>query len=173
MLANNLITTWQRMLASRGSGPGPLADGRAAIHRYDPIDDYSAWARCRERARFHLGRARRAKDHGRFLEAAREIERALQYDDTSEAYFQVLGQSHLLASPPDLPAARRALERALSIDPRNGYTIKLLLQVYEADGNFVAACCTIERALAAGAPNGVWAGTLDHYRDLRTAAAVA
>jgi len=171
MLANNLITTWQRMYASRGLAHGALADRQAAIHRYDPIDDYSDWARCRDRARFYLGRARRAKDHGNFRDGVREIERALQYDDTSEAYFQVLGQCHLLSDAPSLPAARQALERALTLNPRNSYTIKLLLQVYEADGNDVAARSTIERALAAGAPIGVWKATLEAYQSVQSAAA--
>jgi len=155
-MAHNLVSAWQRMLFPRRSAFHPPTDGQAAIHRYDPIDNFAAWARCRDRAQFHLGRARRAKDRSRFRDAAREIERALRYDDSSEAYFQVCGQCHLLATPPDLATARWALERAFALNPRNGYTIRLLLQVYEADGNSGAAKTTLERALAAGAPPVVW-----------------
>ena len=93
-MAHNLVSAWQRMLFPRRSAFHPPTDGQAAIHRYDPIDNFAAWARCRDRAQFHLGRARRAKDRGHYHEAAREIERALRYDDTSEAYFQVLGQRY-------------------------------------------------------------------------------
>ena len=164
MLAHDLITTWQRMLAPRGAPSHPSPDVPAAIHRYDPIDDFRPWTRCRDRAQFHLGRARRAKDRGRYREAAQEIERALRYDDTSEAYFLVLGQCHFKGTPPDLSSARWALERALTINPRNGYTIRLLLQVYEADGNTVAARTTLERALASGAPTSPWREILERYR---------
>lgn len=162
MMAHNLVIAWQRILAPRSALPR-RGDARAEIHRYDPIDDFAAWTRCRDRAQFHLGRARRAKDRGNFREAAREIERALRYDDTSEAYFQVLGQCHLHASPSDLAAARRALERAFAANPRNGYTIKLLLQVHEAAGNRAAARATLERALAGGAPVAAWTPLLHRY----------
>jgi tetratricopeptide (TPR) repeat protein len=164
MLAHNLVTTWQRLLAPRRADFRPAERGRAAIHRYDPIDDFRAWTRCRDRAQFHLGRARRAKDRGRYREAAREIERALRFDDSSEAYFLVLGQCFLNGSPRDLSAARRALERALAINPRNGYTIKLLLRVYDAEGNAVGARTTLERALAGGAPACPWRDLLERYR---------
>ena len=126
MLAHSLTATWRRMFDARGAALRPPADGRAAIHGYDPVDDSAARARCRDRARFHLGRARRAKDRGDYRAAAREIERALRYDDTSEAYFQVLGQCHLYGPQPDPAAALRALERALGLNPRNGYTVKAL-----------------------------------------------
>ena len=164
MLAHDLMTVWQRMLTPRTTTFRLPVDRRAAIHHYDPIDEFPAWSRCRDRAKFHLGRARRAKDRGQYGAAAREIERALRYDDTSEAYFQVLGQCHLHGTPRDLPAARAALERAFALNPRNGYTIKLLLQVCEALGNTVAAKNTLERALAAGVPPAVWRTALDRYQ---------
>jgi tetratricopeptide (TPR) repeat protein len=168
MLAQTLVSAWQRALPPR-SHSFRSVDDQAAIHRYDPIDNYSDWARCRDRAQFHLGRARRAKDRDRYQEAAREIERALRYDDTSEAYFQVLGQCRLRGTPRDLRAARQALERAFAINPRNGYTIQLLLDVYEADGNAAAAGRTLERAMAAGAPAAPWQEWLDRLRGSRSA----
>jgi len=164
MMTHSFLSTWQRMLASRGSDSKPGADKNAAIHRYDPIVDSAAWAHCLDRARFHLGRARRAKDQGKYSEGAREIERALSYDDTSEAYFQVLGQCHLRKAKPDLLAARSALERAFSLNPRNGYTIKLLLQLHQADGNKPAARQLLVRALAAGASLEPWRRNLEAYR---------
>src|SRR5918999_2265582 len=104
MMAHNLVTAWQRILSPRGASL-QSREALAEIHRYDPIDDCSAWTRCRDRAQFHLGRARRAKDRGQFREAAREIERALRYDDTSETYFQVLGQCLLRGRPADFAGA--------------------------------------------------------------------
>jgi tetratricopeptide (TPR) repeat protein len=139
---------------------GPASDDRAAIHRYDPIDDFATWSRCRDRAQFHLGRGRRARDRGRYREGAREIERAIRYDDTSEAYFQVLAQCQLRSSPPKPSEARQALERAFAINPRNSYTIKLLLDLYEGDGNAAAARSTLERARKAGAPMAGWQNSL-------------
>jgi tetratricopeptide (TPR) repeat protein len=165
MMAHNFVTTWQRILSPRASSIG-AAEVRAEIHRFDPIDDFASWRRCRDRGQFHLGRARRAKDRGNFRGAAREIARGLQFDDTSEAYFQVLGQCHLHDSPADFSAARRALERAFALNPRNGYTIKLLLQVHEAEGNRAAARATIERALANGAPTAAWSPLLERYGSL-------
>jgi tetratricopeptide (TPR) repeat protein len=160
MMAHDLVTAWQRILSPR-SGLFRPRESAAEIHRYDPIDQFTAWSRCRDRAQFHLGRARRAKDRGHFREAAREIERALRYDDTSESYFQVLGQSLLKSDPPDPAGARRALERAFALNPRNGYTIRLLLEVHAAEHNVAAARATIERAQAAGAPRATWQPALD------------
>jgi Tfp pilus assembly protein PilF len=165
MMAHNLVTAWQRILSPRRDA-FERREARAAIHRYDPIDDFAAWARCRDRAQFHLGRARRAKDRGQYREAAREIERALRYDDTSEAYFQVLGQCLLKQTPPDSVGARRAFERAFALNPRNGYTIRLLLEVYQAECNATAARATIERAQAAGAPPGAWLPALEAHGGL-------
>ena len=165
MMAHNLVTTWQRILSPR-SGSFQARAARAEIHRYDPIDHFAARSRCRDRAQFHLGRARRAKDRGQYREAAREIERALRYDDTSEAYFQVLGQCLLKGSPSDLGGARRAFERAFALNPRNGYTLRLLLQVYEAESNTTAARATIERAAAAGMPPAAWLPALDRHGGL-------
>jgi tetratricopeptide (TPR) repeat protein len=172
MLAQTLVTAWQRVLAPRGAMSPPV-DGQAAIHRYDPIEDFSDWARCRDRAQFHLGRARRAKDRGRFQDATREIERALQLDDTSESYFQVLGQCYLRGEPRNLSAARWALERAFIKNPRNGYTIQLLLELYEKDENPSAARNVLERAIGAGAPEPPWRQLLETLRQTEAVAVPA
>jgi Tfp pilus assembly protein PilF len=165
MMAHNLVTAWQRILSPRGGAFGPRAAG-AEIHRYDPVDDFAAWSRCRDRGQFHLGRARRAKDRGQYHEAAREIERALKYDDTSETYFQVLGQSLLHQPSRDLAGARRAFERAFALNPRNGYTIRLLADACLREGNPDAARVTVQRAQAAGAPAGAWQPVLERLGEL-------
>ena len=177
MLAHNLIGTWQRIPLPRQLGLQwkhlrdtlfrPPADGTAAIHGYDPVDDSAAWARCRERARYYLGRARRAKDRGDYRAAAREIERALRYDDTSEAYFQVLGQCQLNGTQPNPAAARCALERAFVLNPHNGYTAKLLLRAYAADGTRAAARAVLERALAGAPPDAPRRGALGRRHDMQ------
>lgn len=165
MMAHNLVDAWQRILSPRGGAFGRRAAG-AEIHRYDPIGDFAAWTRCRDRGQFHLGRARRAKDRGHFRVAAREIERALHYDDTSEAYFQVLGQSLLRCEPPDPAGARRAFERAFALNPRNGYTLRLLIDAHLREGNADGARLAIERARAAGAPPGAWEPVLGRVGEL-------
>jgi tetratricopeptide (TPR) repeat protein len=167
MLAHSLIDTWRRILCPRGTASHRVRDGQAAIHGYDPVEDFAARAHCRDRARFHLGRARRAKDRGDYRAAAREIERALSYDDTSEAYFQVLGQCHLHGPPPSPAAARCALERAFVLNPHNGYTAKLLLRAYAADGTRAAARAVLERALAGAPPDAPRPGALERRRNMQ------
>jgi tetratricopeptide (TPR) repeat protein len=130
MLVDTLASVW-RLLARETAGSSRALNGKAAIHRYSPDENYETWARCRVRAEFHLGRARRAKDRGNYRAAAREIERALRHDDTSEAYYQVLAQCHFKASPSEIDEARRALAVARALDPDSGYTSKLLAQVCE------------------------------------------
>jgi tetratricopeptide (TPR) repeat protein len=133
-LVRALASACQRLFPRNGTTlPGELG-GHAAIHCYNVSENYHAWVRCRERAEFHLGRARRAKDRRNFRTAAREIERALRYDDTNEAYFQLLAQCQLNGLAPDAVAARRTLEHALSLNPRNPFTLKLLLQAHEVAG---------------------------------------
>jgi tetratricopeptide (TPR) repeat protein len=160
MMAHSLVHAWQRLL-SPPDRAHRLPEARAAIHRYDPIAERLQWTRCRDRAQYHLGRARRAKDRGQYRDAAREIERALQYDDTRESYFQVLGQCYRNSTPPESARARWALERAFALNPRNGYTIRLLLELFQAEGDSEAARLLIQRALAAGAPTGAWGPALE------------
>jgi Tfp pilus assembly protein PilF len=156
MLSHNLATAWQWMFTRERSVSRSSLDSRTAIHDYDPIENVRSWSACRDRAQFHLGRARRAKDRGDYRTAAREIERALDYDDTNEAYFLVLGQCHLHGNPVDPAAARQAFERALMINPQNAYTLKLLSNVRHRDGNDQPTGATVERANAAGAASSVW-----------------
>jgi tetratricopeptide (TPR) repeat protein len=154
MLTHNLATVWQWMFTRESSASRSGLDSRAAIHGYDPVDDARSWSACRDRAQFHLGRARRAKDRGDYRAATREIERALDYDDTSEAYFLVLGQCHLYGNPVDPAAARQAFARALAINPLNTYAMKLLRAANQPDGSDQTAPETLERAKAATADRG-------------------
>jgi len=151
MLTHNLATVWQWMFTRESSVSRSGLDSRAAIHGYDPVDDVRSWSACRDRAQFHLGRARRAKDRGDYRAATREIERALEYDDTSEAYFLVLGQCHLYGNPVDPAAARQAFAHALAINPLNTYTTKLLRAADHPDASNQTAPATLERAQAANA----------------------
>lgn len=167
MLTHNLATAWQWMFTRENPMSRSNLDRRAAIHGHDPIDDFRSWSACRDRAQFHLGRARRAKDRGDYRAATREIERALKCDDTSEAYFLVLGQCHLHGNPVDPAAARQAFERALTINPRNTYTMKLLSNVRQWDGSDEATGATVERAKAAGAAKSVWRRDLGRRRASR------
>ena len=162
MLTHNLATAWQWMITRENSTSRSNLSRRAAIHGYDPIDDFRSWSACRDRAQFHLGRARRAKDRGDYRAAAREIERALDYDDTSEAYFLVLGQCHLHGNRVDPAAARQAFERALTINPQSAYAMKLLSNVRHRDGNDQATGATVKRANAPGAAESVWRRDLRH-----------
>jgi hypothetical protein len=97
-----LLSARQELFVRTSTLPGRLAPD-VAIHRYDITENYRACARCHERAEFHLGRARRAKDRGRLQTAAREIERALRYDDSSEVYFQLLARCQVGGRAPLTP----------------------------------------------------------------------
>jgi len=58
--------------------------------------------------------------------------------------------------PSDLSAARKALERAWSLDPTNGYFVGLLLDVLRAQGDSAAANDVLEWAWWRGAPVERW-----------------
>ena len=153
-----IVSSWRRFFHAPAHHPPGLAS--AAIHHCNPSRDFGSWSRCRERGQYHLGRARRAKDHGRYGVAIREIERALRYDDTSEAFYQVLAQCYLKRPGSDLEAARRALVRAFEINPRNSYTIEMLSNVCLQARGPASAAAVVESAMAAGAPHGYWAAVL-------------
>jgi predicted Zn-dependent protease len=99
----------------------------AAIHhleawwRHGGLDRRAAWS---GDARFHLGRARRALDHGDFGMAEREATRALELDDVGPWALVVLGRCALAQHRPS--DAVRALSRASSRAPRNRYVAALL-----------------------------------------------
>jgi hypothetical protein len=111
-----------------------------------------------DRARYHLGRGRRARERGRFDVAAREAQLALGQDPDDPWAHALLGQTLARRQAPDLPGARRALERACTLSPRNGYFVGLLLEVLDALGDARAREDRLARAWWAGAPVDRWLG---------------
>ncbi|HEX3245385.1 MAG TPA: tetratricopeptide repeat protein [Chloroflexota bacterium] len=99
----------------------------AAIHHLEDwwrngiLDRRAAWT---GDARFHLGRARRALDHGDIDLAEREATRALELDEISPWALVVLGRCALARHRPY--DAVRALSRASSRAPSNRYVAALL-----------------------------------------------
>jgi predicted Zn-dependent protease len=75
-------------------------------------------------ARFHLGRARRAMDHGDVALAEREASRAVELDSASPWPLVVLGRCALAEHRPS--KAVRVLSRAHSLAPANRYVTALL-----------------------------------------------
>ncbi|MCC7107268.1 MAG: bacterial transcriptional activator domain-containing protein [Chloroflexi bacterium] len=161
MMATEIISAWQRLF-SRDATSDRQDTPPAAIRHDDPLCEDRRRQACRDRAQFHLGRARRAKDHGQYESAIREIERALRYDDTSEAFYQVLAQCYLKRPAADARAAWQALQRAFSLNPRNSYTIDLLLQCCRQTGDCQQAGWVLRAALAAGARREYWEPVLQH-----------
>jgi predicted Zn-dependent protease len=109
-----------------------------------------------ERARYHLGRGRRARDRGRFDVGAGEARKALRHDPTSAWAHALLGQCLLRQRCVDLAAAQQAIERACALSPTNGYFVRLLLQVLEVQGDERARDLAVAKAWWAGAPVERW-----------------
>jgi tetratricopeptide (TPR) repeat protein len=109
-----------------------------------------------QRARYHLGRGRRARDRGRFDTGAREARQALRHDPASAWAHALLGQCLLRQRCVDLAAAQQALERACALSPTNGYFVRLLLQVLEVQGDPRARDLAVAKAWWAGAPVERW-----------------
>lgn len=77
-------------------------------------------------ARFHLGRARRALDHGDVQQAEREARRALELDAVSPWALVVLGRCALAQDRPW--DAVQAFSRAYNRAPNNRYVMALLVK---------------------------------------------
>lgn len=109
-----------------------------------------------DRARYLLGRARRARDAGRLEAGAREARRVLALTPANPWALAVLGQCLLRQAEPDLVGARRATERAWALDPTNGYFVRLLLDVLDAQGDVVGRAELLDWAWWRGAPVERW-----------------
>ena len=109
-----------------------------------------------EWARFHLGRGRLARDVGRFEEAAGEARRALVQQPLDPWAYALLGQALLRQHRPYLIEARRALEEACALSPKNGYFVGLLREVLSSQGDAAAQRELTERAWWLGAPVERW-----------------
>jgi hypothetical protein len=68
----------------------------------------------------------------------------------------LLGQCLLRQNKPDLGGARRVLERARSLDPTNGYFVRLLLDVLQAQGDDQGRADVLAGAWWNGAPVDRW-----------------
>ena len=109
-----------------------------------------------DRVRFHLGRGRRARDAGRYEQGAREARRALLENGGNPWAYALLGQCLFRQAVPDLAGARLALERSCALDPTNGYFVRLLLDVLDAQGDREHRENVLAWAWWAGAPVERW-----------------
>jgi tetratricopeptide (TPR) repeat protein len=123
-----------------------------------PVEDHEARARrlALNRMHYHLGRGRRARDAGRFEEGVAEARKALLVNPQSGWALALLGQCLMHQPQPDLSCARRALERAQALDPTNGYFVRLLLDVLDAEGDQQARADVLAWAWWHGAPVDRW-----------------
>jgi hypothetical protein len=110
----------------------------------------------RERVLYHLGRGRRAREAGRFEDGTREARKALLANPQSAWALALLGQCLTCQRPPDLHGARQALELAQALEPTNGYFVRLLLDVLEAQGDRQAREDVLAWAWWHGAPVDRW-----------------
>jgi len=152
---------WARLMERLGRIGGRSARrGRLGIVSWSISGDADAQAltqRLRaDRARYHLGRARRARDAGQHPAGAVEARRALALTPANPWALAVLGQCLMRQDTPDLAAARRATEQAWALDPTNGYFVRLLLEVLDAQGDVVARAELLDWAWWKGAPVERW-----------------
>ena len=109
-----------------------------------------------DRVRFHLGRGRRARDGGHYEQGAREARRALLENAGNPWAYALLGQCLFRQAEPDVAGARLAFERACALDPTNGYFVRLLLEVLDAQGAREHREDVLAWAWWAGAPVERW-----------------
>ncbi|MEO1172609.1 MAG: tetratricopeptide repeat protein, partial [Myxococcota bacterium] len=106
------------------------------------------------RAQRLIARGNTAYKRNRFKEAARAYSQAVELEPNNGAAHFGLGAAYLDSN--DLPGARKHLERAVSLNGRNGQALVYLGNVYQAQGNNVKAKRTYERYLQV-APRGKYA----------------
>jgi tetratricopeptide (TPR) repeat protein len=108
------------------------------------------------RAQYHLGRGRRAREAGQPERAIKEAQRALALAPRNPWAHALLGQSLLLSRSANLDHARRALEQARSLDPTNGYFVRLSLEILHAQRDAHGRTDLLHRAWWDGAPVERW-----------------
>jgi len=106
--------------------------------------------------RYHLGRGRLAREAGRYEDGAAEARLAIAANAGNPWSYSLLGQCLLRQHQPDLVEARRALERACALDPSNGYFVRLLLEVLDAQGDRAGREDALAWAWWNGAPVERW-----------------
>jgi hypothetical protein len=131
---------------------GPVHGARRLSGRDGADDD----ARRVQRFRYHLGRGRRAREAGAFQQGAAQARQALSLNPNDPWALALLGQCLRRQCAADLDGARRALERAWSLDPTNGYFVGLLLDVLDAQGDASARRDVLSWAWWRGAPVERW-----------------
>jgi len=109
-----------------------------------------------EIVRYHLGRGRRAREAGQFSFGCTEARRAIDANPGNPWSYALLGQCLARQSHPDLVEARRAFERACALDPSNGYFVRLLLEVLDAQGDAAARDDALSWSWWSGAPVERW-----------------
>jgi hypothetical protein len=86
----------------------------------------------------------------------REARRALLLNPQSAWALALLGQCLTLQGQPELRRARQALERAMALEPSNGYFVRLLLDVLDAEGDAQGHADLLAWAWWHGAPVERW-----------------
>jgi tetratricopeptide (TPR) repeat protein len=153
--------TWSRAIARVGLPGGGWRSGIrwvSALLAHRPFSGYGFHEQAdrSNTVRYHLGRARRAREAGDFEQAVREARRALEWNGQDPWVLALLGQCLFRKPERDLPGARAALERAWSLDPTNGYFVGLLLDVLDAQGDVAARHDLLTWAWWRGAPVERW-----------------
>jgi hypothetical protein len=145
--------------------PGRLADvvrgtrwGRwMGLHATEAASqDAAEREQMRWRVQYHLGRGRRAREAGRFDSGVYEARRALAANPREPWALALMGQCLMRKPSPDVGGARQALERARAIEPHNGYFVRLLLDVLDAQGDRNARARLLDEAWWTGAPVDRW-----------------
>lgn len=109
-----------------------------------------------EQHRYHLGRGRRAREAGRFAAGAAEARRAAALRPDDPWALALLGQCLFRQQPADLAGARAALQQAWTLAPANGYFVRLLLEVLDAQADAKARQELLTWAWWSGAPVERW-----------------
>jgi hypothetical protein len=124
-----------------------------------PDADLGDMSRRAASVRYHLGRGRRAREDGRYEAGATEARRAITANAGNPWAYSLLGQCLVRQQRPDLVEARRALEHACALCPSNGYFVRLLLEVLDAQGDSAGRDDVLARAWWSGAPVERWLPT--------------
>jgi tetratricopeptide (TPR) repeat protein len=153
-MSNKLLDRVTGSLMSAGWRGGWL---RALRRAQSSTDETATLERRRlERLRYHLGRGRRARDDGQYARGAAEARKAVRLNPQHAWALALLGQCLSRQPGPDLAGARRALERAQALDPKNGYFVRLLLDVLDMQGDTPARADALAWAWWSGAPVERW-----------------
>jgi hypothetical protein len=108
------------------------------------------------RVQYHLGRGRRAREAGHPEQGVKLARRALALNPNDPWAHALLGQCLLRSRVEDISRARRALDQARSLDPTNGYFVRLSLEVLHAQRDARGRSDVLSRAWWAGAAVERW-----------------